>query len=100
MTPFNRPITQHRRVTFRSLSLDSVKAIKSAFGFSINDVVLALRADALRRWLADHHALPEAPLITMIPMSIATQLAGERWATRSRRCWPCCPRTSPIRPNT
>jgi len=70
MTPFNRPITQHRRVAFRSLSLDSVKAIKSAFGFSVNDVVLALRAGALRRWLADHHALPEAPLITMIPVSI------------------------------
>src|SRR5262245_27327457 len=66
MTPFNRPITQHRRVAFRSLSLDSVKAIKNATGVSVNDVVLAMSAGALRRWLADHHALPEAPLLTML----------------------------------
>jgi WS/DGAT/MGAT family acyltransferase len=70
MTPFNGPITQHRRAAFRSLSLDSVKAIKNAFGVSVNDVVLAMCAGALRTWLADHHALPEAPLITMIPVSI------------------------------
>ena len=70
VTPFNGPITQHRRVAFRSLSLDSVKAVKNAFGVSVNDVVLAMCAGALRRWLADHNALPDAPLITMIPVSI------------------------------
>ncbi|HEX2317419.1 MAG TPA: wax ester/triacylglycerol synthase family O-acyltransferase [Streptosporangiaceae bacterium] len=70
VTPFNGPITQHRRAAFRSLSLDSVKSIKNAFGVSVNDVVLAMSAGALRRWLADHRALPEAPLITMIPVSI------------------------------
>jgi diacylglycerol O-acyltransferase / wax synthase len=70
VTPFNGPITQHRRAAFRSLSLDSVKSVKNAFGVSVNDVVLAMSAGALRRWLADHHALPEAPLITMIPVSI------------------------------
>jgi diacylglycerol O-acyltransferase len=70
VTPFNGPITQHRRAAFRSLSLDSVKSVKNAFGVSVNDVVLAMSAGALRRWLADHRALPEAPLITMIPVSI------------------------------
>ena len=70
VTPFNGPITQHRRVAFRSLSLDSVKAVKNAFGVSVNDVVLAMCAGALRRWLAEHNALPDAPLITMIPVSI------------------------------
>ncbi|MGN6793672.1 MAG: WS/DGAT/MGAT family O-acyltransferase, partial [Streptosporangiaceae bacterium] len=70
VTPFNGPITQHRRVAFRSLSLDSVKAIKNAFGVSVNDVVLAMSAGALRRWLSEHRALPDVPLITMIPVSI------------------------------
>jgi WS/DGAT/MGAT family acyltransferase len=70
VTPFNGPITQHRRVAFCSLSLDSVKAVKNALGVSVNDVVLAMCAGALRRWLADHNALPDAPLITMIPVSI------------------------------
>jgi diacylglycerol O-acyltransferase len=70
VTPFNGPITQHRRVAFRSLDLGSVKAVKNAFGVSVNDVVLAMCAGALRRWLADRNTLPDAPLIAMIPVSI------------------------------
>jgi len=69
-TPFNRPITQHRRVAFRSVDLDRVKAVKNAFGVSVNDVVMAMCAGALRRWLADHQALPATPLIAMIPVSV------------------------------
>jgi diacylglycerol O-acyltransferase len=69
-TPFNKPITPHRRLAFRSVELDSVKKVKNAFGFSVNDVVMAMSAGALRRWLIDHDALPEAPLIAMIPVSV------------------------------
>ena len=69
-TPFNQPITPHRRVAFRSVPLDEVKAVKNAFGFSVNDVVLAMCAGALRRWLTGHDALPELPLVAMIPVSV------------------------------
>ena len=69
-TPFNRPVTQHRRVAFRSLDLGQVKTVKNAFGVSVNDVVLAMCSGALRRWLASHAALTEHPLIAMIPVSI------------------------------
>ena len=69
-TPFNKPITPHRRVAFRSVDLATVKAVKNAFGVSVNDVVMAMCAGALRRWLADHHALPDGPLIAMIPVSV------------------------------
>jgi len=69
-TPFNRPITQHRRVAFRSVDLGLVKKVKNAFGVSVNDVVMAMCAGALGRWLADHDALPDVPLIAMIPVSI------------------------------
>jgi WS/DGAT/MGAT family acyltransferase len=69
-TPFNKPVTQHRRVAFRSVDLDSVKAVKNALGMSVNDVVMAMCAGALRRWLAEHDALPEQPLVAMIPVSI------------------------------
>jgi diacylglycerol O-acyltransferase / wax synthase len=70
MTPFNRQITPHRRLALRSVDLDSVKAVKNAFGVSVNDVVMAMCAGALRRWLGDHDALPDAPLIAMIPVSV------------------------------
>src|SRR6202050_1383804 len=69
-TPFNKPITQHRRFAFRSVDLDTVKHIKNAFGVSVNDVVMAMCAGALRRWLADREALPSQPLIAMIPVSV------------------------------
>src|ERR1700729_3550868 len=61
-TPFNGPITQHRRVAFRSVDLGRVKQVKNAFGVSVNDVVMAMCAGALRRWLTEHGALPQAPL--------------------------------------
>ena len=69
-TPFNRPITPHRRVAFRSVDLGTVKTVKNAFGVSVNDVVMAMCAGALRRWLTVHDALPEQPLIAMIPVSV------------------------------
>ncbi len=69
-TPFNRQITPHRRIAFRSVDLATVKKVKNAFGVSVNDVVMAMCAGALRRWLAEREALPSQPLIAMIPVSI------------------------------
>src|SRR5262249_51814278 len=69
-TPFNQAITPHRRFAFRSVDLDTVKAVKKAFGVSVNDVVMAMCAGALRRWLVDHDALPDQPLVAMIPVSV------------------------------
>ncbi len=70
VTPFNKPITPHRRFAFRSVDLDEVKLVKNTFGVSVNDVVMAMCAGALRRWLTDHDALPNTPLIAMIPVSV------------------------------
>jgi diacylglycerol O-acyltransferase / wax synthase len=69
-TPFNKPITPHRRLAFRSVDLGTVKTVKNAFGVSVNDVVMAMCAGALRRWLTDHDALPGQPLVAMIPVSV------------------------------
>jgi len=69
-TPFNKAITPHRRFAFRSVDLAEVKTVKNAFGVSVNDVVMAMTAGALRRWLTDHAALPSQPLIAMIPVSV------------------------------
>ncbi len=74
-TPFNRPVTPHRRWAFRSVDLDEVKAVKNAFGVSVNDVVLAMCAGGLRRWLTEHHALPSVPLLAMIPVSVRGEAA-------------------------
>jgi WS/DGAT/MGAT family acyltransferase len=72
-TVFNGRITPHRRFAFGSLSLDEVKEIKSQLGVTVNDVVMALCAGALRRYLAERNELPADPLVAMVPVSIRTE---------------------------
>jgi WS/DGAT/MGAT family acyltransferase len=69
-TPFNRAITPHRRWAFRSVGLAEVKTVKNHFGVSVNDVVMAMCAGAIRRWLSEHDALPDSPLVAMVPVSV------------------------------
>jgi diacylglycerol O-acyltransferase len=71
-TPFNRAVTPHRRWAFGTASLETVKAVKNAFGVTVNDVVMAVSASALRRWLQAHDALPSGPLVAMVPISVRT----------------------------
>ena len=72
-TPFNRPIGPHRRWAFSTVPLGQVKAVKNAAGCTVNDVVMALTAGALRRWLLDHDALPSGPLVAAVPVSVRTE---------------------------
>ena len=50
-TPLNQRIGPHRRFDWLALSLDEVKAVKNRVGGTLNDVVLATVAGALRRFL-------------------------------------------------
>ncbi|MGH3356874.1 MAG: WS/DGAT/MGAT family O-acyltransferase, partial [Nocardioidaceae bacterium] len=72
-TPLNAPITAHRRFSFGSLPLDEIKAVKNAFGMTLNDVVMALTTAALRRWLLDHDGLPATPIVVSVPVSIRSE---------------------------
>jgi WS/DGAT/MGAT family acyltransferase len=71
-TPFNAPITAHRRFAYGSLLLEDVKRVKNALGMTVNDVVMALCASVLRRWLLDHDALPDDPIVAAVPVSVRT----------------------------
>ncbi len=71
-TPLNGPITAHRRFAFGSIPLAEVKRVKNHTGMTVNDVVMALTASALRRWLLDHDALPAVPLVAAVPVSVRT----------------------------
>lgn len=72
-TPFNGPITAHRRFAYGSVPLDDVKRVKTALGMTVNDVVMTLTTAALRRWLLDHDALPPTPLVAAVPASIRVE---------------------------
>jgi diacylglycerol O-acyltransferase len=70
-TIFNVKIGGARRVAAQSWSLDRIKVIKEAAGsVTVNDVVLAMCAGALRAYLLEQHALPDAPLVAMVPVSL------------------------------
>jgi diacylglycerol O-acyltransferase len=71
-TSFNGRISAHRRFAFGQLDLDRVKKVKSAYGVTVNDVVVTMCAGAVRRWLQEHHELPDQPLVTQIPVSVRT----------------------------
>jgi len=69
-TIFNQRITGSRRFAARSYSMARIKAVGSTLGAGTNDVVMALCSAALRRYLSDHGALPDKPLIAAVPISI------------------------------
>ncbi|MCA9944376.1 MAG: wax ester/triacylglycerol synthase family O-acyltransferase [Anaerolineales bacterium] len=76
-TRFNAPISKQRIWNSAILSLDRVKVLrKSVEGATVNDVVLAICAGALRRYLAEKDELPEKPLVAMVPIS--TRLKEEK----------------------
>jgi WS/DGAT/MGAT family acyltransferase len=72
-TPFNANITPHRRWAHTDLPLAEVKSIRAVTGLTVNDVVMALCAGALRRWLLDHDALPAPALVAAVPVSVRTE---------------------------
>jgi diacylglycerol O-acyltransferase len=71
-TSFNGRVSAHRRFAFGQLSLDDVKAVKNFHGVTVNDVVVAICAGAVRRWLVEHDDLPDEPLVAQIPVSVRT----------------------------
>ncbi|QKG25539.1 WS/DGAT/MGAT family O-acyltransferase [Actinomadura verrucosospora] len=73
-TPFNRPVGRRRAVACGELPLADVKEIRRGLGGSVNDVVMALCATALRQWLDKRGDLPDGPLVAGVPVSL--RLAG------------------------
>lgn len=68
-TPLNAAITAHRRIACGSVDLADIVQVKRAFAMTVNDVVLAICAGALRRWLLDHDGLPDSPIVAAVPVS-------------------------------
>jgi WS/DGAT/MGAT family acyltransferase len=73
-SPINAPIGPHRRFTWVSEDLARFKAIKSALGGTVNDVILTVVAGALRRYYLDHgHRTDEVTLKAMVPVSVRAE---------------------------
>lgn len=69
-TSLNVSITNQRTFAGRTISLAETKHIAKHFGVSLNDVVMATVAGALRHYLADNNELPAKPLVAGVPVSL------------------------------
>jgi len=69
-TPWMGALTTHRAVSFADVPLEDLRAIRTAYGTTINDVILAACSETLRRWLLAHGALPDRPLIANVPIAV------------------------------
>lgn len=74
----NVPITGARRFAAQSWSMERVHKVRKATGSTVNDVVLAMCAGALRRYLVDMNELPNAGLVAMVPVSVRKSDTSEQ----------------------
>jgi WS/DGAT/MGAT family acyltransferase len=72
-TPFNDTVEAERVWNSAILDITRVKALRKVVqGATLNDVILAICAGALRRYLLEKNELPDKPLVAMIPVSTRT----------------------------
>ncbi|PKK12400.1 wax ester/triacylglycerol synthase family O-acyltransferase [Thermomonospora sp. CIF 1] len=76
-TPFNGTISARRAVAFGELPLAEIRRIRRELGGSVNDVVMALVATALHRWLDKRGELPDRPLVAAVPVSLRRGRDGD-----------------------
>src|SRR4051794_4168859 len=73
----NVQITGSRRYAAQSYSLERMRLVAKGAGVTINDVLLAMSAGALRQYLLEQSALPDSPLIAMTPVSLRNESDGD-----------------------
>ena len=69
-TMLNVPITGARRFAAQRWPIDRIRQVAKAGNATVNDVVLAMCSGALRAYLQGLDALPDVPLIAMVPVSL------------------------------
>ena len=69
-TVFNQKVSGTRRFSAQSYSTPRIKAIATALGGSSNDVILAMCAGALLRYLQELGDAPVLPLSAAVPVSV------------------------------
>ena len=69
-TMFNQTITGSRRFAAQDWPIERLRGIGKATGTTMNDVVMAMCSGAVRTYLRELDALPDAPLVAMVPVGL------------------------------
>jgi WS/DGAT/MGAT family acyltransferase len=78
-TPFSGSLSRRRAFHFTSVPLDDARRIRRTLGCTVNDVVLATAAGAVRRYLLARDALPSRPTLVYMPVSIREEHERGTW---------------------
>ena len=82
-TPFNGHVSTLRSVHWTTFDLNHVKGIKNRLGGTVNDVVLATIATALRGYLEEHGVQPDGlELRAMVPVNLRGAAEGSALGNR------------------
>ncbi len=79
-SPFNGTITTNRTLAISQRPLAHFKDLAKSFGVTLNDVVVAACAGALRGYSLELGLTPTEPIIVSVPYSLRTGEESERWA--------------------
>jgi len=71
-TSLNHALSGQRGFAYCDLPLSELQAVKDAAGVKFNDVVLAVCAGGLRRYLTERGELPDRPLVAQVPVAMRT----------------------------
>ncbi len=66
-TSLNAVLGAQRRFAYTTLPFQTVRKTAHAFEATVNDVLLAVAAGAVRRYLLERGDLPDAPLVAAVP---------------------------------
>ncbi|OBH97660.1 wax ester/triacylglycerol synthase family O-acyltransferase [Mycobacterium scrofulaceum] len=69
-TRFNDRLGSERAVAAGSWTTDRIHAVRRTAGVTVNDVLTAMGAGAVRRWLQDRGELPQRPLVAACPITV------------------------------
>ncbi|MGD1237567.1 wax ester/triacylglycerol synthase family O-acyltransferase [Mycobacterium seoulense] len=69
-TRFNDRLGPERAVAAGSWASDRIQAVRRAAGVTVNDVLTAMAAGVVRRWLRDRGELPKRPLVAACPITV------------------------------
>jgi WS/DGAT/MGAT family acyltransferase len=83
-SPLNATIGEQRRFGMAATSLDDYKRIRKTHGGTVNDVVLATVAGALRAWLLTRGeaVVPSTTIRAMVPVSVRTDSEAQSLGNR------------------
>lgn len=79
-TILNGRVGGARRFAAQSWDIDRIKQVAKSSGTTLNDVVLAMVAGALRDYLLELGALPDEPMTAMVPVSLSLRAGDDNGA--------------------